>query len=304
MAVLEASRAPGARAIGPTRLTVPCARGWLVIRTRPLVMGVLNVTPDSFSDGGHFLDPETAVRRGLQMAAEGADLIDIGGESTRPGSRGVSLEEELRRVLPVVERLARAVAVPVSIDTSKAEVARRAVEAGAAIVNDVTALRGDGAMADVVARTRAAVILMHMAGTPQTMQRRPRYRDVVAEVSGYLARAVARAQAAGIERARVLIDPGLGFGKTVAHNLQLLRGLARLAALGLPVVVGPSRKTFIGKTLGLDVGGRLAGTLACVAFAQRCGAHVVRVHDVAPAVQLLRMLQAIERSDDETRRQH
>jgi len=255
---------------------------------------VLNVTPDSFSDGGSFLSPSAAVRRGVQMAREGADLIDVGGESTRPGAVGVSLKEELRRVLPVIRRLREAVRVPLSIDTSKAEVARQAIEAGAAVVNDVTALRHDREMAAAVAESRAAVILMHMRGTPRTMQRRPRYHDVVDEVEAFLIAAAERAQGAGIERSRILVDPGLGFGKTVGHNLALLRALPRLIRLGFPVVVGPSRKSFIGKTLGAEVGERLAGTLACVAFAHRCGARVVRVHDVQPAVHLLKMLEAID----------
>jgi dihydropteroate synthase len=229
------------------------------------------------------------------MAQEGAEVIDVGGESTRPGAPDVPLEEELRRVLPVIRRLRDAVRVPLSIDTSKAEVAHQAIEAGACLVNDVTALRGDAQMAAVVARSRAAVILMHMRGTPCTMQQRPRYHDVAREVEAFLTDAAERARGAGIERSRILVDPGLGFGKTVDHNLALLKGLPRLVSLGFPVVVGPSRKSFIGKTLGAEVGERLAGTLACVAYAQRGGAQVVRVHDVRPTVQLLRMLDAIER---------
>ena len=261
-------------------------------------MGVLNVTPDSFSDGGAFQDPAAAVRRAVQMASDGADLIDVGGESTRPGSRGVSLTEELRRVIPVVERLAGAVRVPISIDTSKADVASRALASGASLVNDITALQGDPRMAEVVARHKAAIILMHMQGMPRTMQRHPRYRNVVSEVTAFLARAAALAEEAGIERSRILVDPGLGFGKTTAHNLQLMRGLQEVVRLGLPVVVGPSRKSFIGKTLSVEVQDRLAGTLACVAWAQRCGVQVVRVHDVQAAVQLLRMLEAIDTARD------
>ncbi|MBI2104790.1 MAG: dihydropteroate synthase, partial [Candidatus Omnitrophica bacterium] len=199
-------------------------------------MGVLNVTPDSFSDGGSFLDPDAAVERGVRMAEEGADLIDIGGESTRPGSEAVTAAEELRRVLPVVARLARAARVPLSIDTSKAEVARQALGAGASIVNDVTALRGDPEMASVALRHRAAVILMHMRGTPRTMQARPRYRDVVREVAAFLSAAAEGAQRAGIARSRILLDPGLGFGKTARHNLALLGALRQLVSLGFPVV--------------------------------------------------------------------
>ena len=265
-------------------------------------MGILNVTPDSFSDGGRFLDPGRAARRGLQMAEEGAGVIDVGGESTRPGAARISADEELRRVLPVIERLAGAVRIPISIDTSKAAVAARALQAGASIVNDVTALRGDPKMRSVIARARASIILMHMAGTPHTMQRRPRYRHVVDEVAAFLSEAAEQARRAGIARSRIFIDPGLGFGKTVSHNLQLLRGLHRFTALGFPVVVGPSRKSFIGHTLDAGLDERLPGTLACVAHAWASGARMVRVHDVKPAVQLIRMLQAIEAGQKRTRR--
>jgi len=257
-------------------------------------MGVLNVTPDSFSDGGAFLDPEAAVARGVQMAGEGADLIDVGGESTRPGSLGVSPEEELRRVLPVIRRLAKRVRIPLSIDTSKAEVADRALGAGAAIVNDVTALRGDPQMARVAARHRAAVILMHMRGTPRTMQKAPRYRDVAQAVTEELLAQAAQAQAAGIARPRILLDPGLGFGKTILHNLRLLGALGKFVSLGFPVVIGPSRKSFIGHLLQADVDERLAGTLACIAWAIQQQVHIVRVHDVKPVVQFITMWRAVE----------
>ena len=276
-------------------LTIPCAHTRLVYRGRALVMGILNVTPDSFSDGGRWSDPNAAVEHGLRLEAEGADLIDVGGESTRPGSVPIPVEEELRRVIPVIARLARKVRVPISVDTSKAEVARQALEAGAALVNDVTALRGDERMGSVVARAKAAVVLMHMQGTPQTMQRRPRYRSVVREVATFLRAAVERAQQAGIDRARILIDPGLGFGKTLRHHLELLEGLRQLVALDIPVVIGPSRKSFIGSVLGTDLADRVSGTLACVAHAQRCGVQIVRLHDVRPAVHVIRMLRAIER---------
>ncbi|OGW90621.1 MAG: dihydropteroate synthase [Omnitrophica bacterium RIFCSPHIGHO2_02_FULL_63_14] len=259
-------------------------------------MGILNVTPDSFSDGGMFLDPGSAVRRGLEMAEQGADLLDLGGESTRPGAVRVPVAEELRRVIPVIERLAKAVRVPLSIDTSKADVAAAALAAGVSIVNDVTALRGDPDMARVAARRGAAVILMHMQGTPRTMQRRPRYQDVVEDVSGFLVSAAERARAAGIPRSRILIDPGLGFGKTVAHNLALLRELDRFVSLGYPVVLGPSRKSFIGASAGGEAHERLGGTLAAVAAARMSGVHIVRVHDVQPTVQFLRMLEAIEKA--------
>ena len=275
-------------------LIIPCVKTHLTYRGQPLVMGVLNVTPDSFSDGGAFANPKAAVARGIQMAAEGADLIDIGGESTRPGARRVSVREELQRILPVIKRLATAVRIPLSIDTSKAEVAAHALAVGASLVNDVTALQGDPEMAGVVARHRAAVILMHMRGTPATMQRTPRYHDVVQDVLDFLIQAAQRAERSGIHQRRILIDPGLGFGKTVRHNVELLRALPRFLSLGFPLMIGPSRKSFIGRTLNVDIQDRLAGTLACVAHAQHAGVHIVRAHDVLPAVQLLRMLAVIE----------
>ena len=296
MAVLEAPKSASRLRRRADHFTIPCARRRLDYRGRPLVMGVLNVTPDSFSDGGRFAGPEAAVRQGLRMAAKGADLIDIGGESTKPGARSVPLDVELQRVIPVIRRLAREVRIPISVDTSKAEVAFQAVAAGASLINDVTALRGDGQMAAVAARNGAALILMHMRGIPRTMQGRPRYDDVVREVAEFLLSAAAKAEQAGIERSRILMDPGLGFGKTVGHNLELLKSLGRFVELGFPVVVGPSRKSFIGNTLDAGLEDRLAGTLACVAHAFRCGAHMVRVHDVQPVVHLLKMLEAIELS--------
>ena len=257
-------------------------------------MGIVNVTPDSFSDGGRFAGPAEAVRHAQRLVDEGADLIDVGGESTRPGAAPVEVEEEARRVVPVIRALARRLAVPVSIDTSKAAVAQRAIDAGASLVNDVTALRGDPQMAQIVAKARVSVILMHRRGTPQTMQQAPRYQDVVGEVRKFLAQASRRAQGAGIRSDRILLDPGLGFGKTVRHNLLLLRHLDALVALGQPVVVGPSRKSFIGRVLNAEILDRLEGTLACVAYAMRQGAAMVRVHDVKPAVDLIRMWNAIQ----------
>ena len=262
-------------------------------------MGILNVTPDSFSDGGLYATPEAAVERGLALAAEGADVIDVGGESTRPDSVPVPVDEELRRTIPVIEALAARVRIPLSIDTSKAEVARQALRAGASLVNDVTALREDPEMARVVASHGARVILMHMQGTPQTMQRRPRYGHVVRDVTAFLRQAAEQARRAGIARSRILVDPGLGFGKTIAHNLALLRHVDQVVALGYPVVIGPSRKSFIGRVLAAEVSDRLVGTLACVGYAIRGGVRMVRVHDVKPARQFLDMWQAIE---DETPR--
>ena len=262
---------------------------------QPRIMGILNVTPDSFSDGGRWLRPRDALRHAQRMAADGADLIDVGGESTRPGARAVPLEEELARVIPVIRLLARRVSVPLSIDTSKAEVARQALEAGASLVNDVTALAGDPAMAAVVSRAGAPVILMHMRGSPRTMQRHPRYHNVIDEVKQALRGSITRAQHAGIPPRRILLDPGLGFGKTATHNLLLLRHLDELATLGYPLVVGPSRKSFIGRLTGAAIHERLPGSLASIAQAAQGGASIVRVHDVKPARQFLTVWRAIAR---------
>jgi dihydropteroate synthase len=260
-------------------------------------MGVLNLTPDSFSDGGRFLDPGAAVARALALAEEGADILDVGGESTRPGAPPVPVAEEIRRVVPVLERLrAAGFRVPVSVDTSKPEVARAALAAGAAMVNDVTAL-ADPALAAVVAEAGVPVVLMHMRGTPRDMQERAAYRDVVAEVREELAAALARAVGAGIDPARVVLDPGIGFAKSAAQSLEILARLRELAALGRPVLVGPSRKSFIGHVTGAAVGDRLPGTLAAVAAAVLNGAAFVRVHDVAAARQAARVAAAVRDAD-------
>jgi dihydropteroate synthase len=260
-------------------------------------MGVLNLTPDSFSDGGRFLDPDAAVARARVLADEGADLLDVGGESTRPGAPPVPAAEEIRRVVPVLERLrAEGYPVPVSVDTSKPEVARAALAAGAAMVNDVTAL-SDPALAEVVAAAGVPVVLMHMRGTPRDMQDRAAYRDVVREVRDELARALERAERAGVARARILLDPGIGFAKTAPQSLELLARLREIAALGRPVLVGPSRKSFIGHVTGTLVADRLPGTLAAVAVAVLNGAAVVRVHDVAAARQAARIAAAVREAD-------
>jgi dihydropteroate synthase len=243
-------------------------------------MGVVNVTPDSFSDGGLFLDPDAAIAHGLQLLAQGADILDVGGESTRPGAEPVGEDEELRRVLPVVEGLADA---QISIDTSKAAVAAAALAAGATLVNDVTALRGDPNMAGVVAQSGADCCLMHMLGEPRTMQREPHYEDVVDDVRAFLEERLAFAVREGIAEQRILLDPGIGFGKTVDHNLELLRRLDELCALGRPVLIGTSRKGFLGRVLAdAGPGERLSGTLATNVIAYQRGARVFRVHDVAP----------------------
>jgi dihydropteroate synthase len=256
------------------------------------LMGVVNVTPDSFSDGGLYLDPEAAISHGRELAAQGADILDVGGESTRPGADEVAVEEELRRVVPVVAGLAD-LGVEISVDTSKAPVAAAALDAGATIVNDVTALRGDPAMAGLIAERGARVVLMHMAGDPRTMQVNPEYGDVVAEVRDFLAARLAAAVAAGIDESRVWLDPGIGFGKTAQHNFELLRGLDRLAALGRPLVVGTSRKSFIGRADGSRTDDRLGGTIATSILAAAAGATVLRVHDVREMAEALKLASAV-----------
>lgn len=258
----------------------------------PFLMGVVNVTPDSFSDGGRFLDPDAAVAHGERLVAEGAGLLDVGGESTRPGAAAVGIAEEIDRVVPVIERLSARVAVPISVDTSKAAVALAAIRAGAALVNDVQGLR-DPAVAAVVAAENVPVVLMHMRGTPADMAAHAAYRDVVGEVIQELSEALARAAAAGIPAERVILDPGLGFAKTAEHNLLLLKRLAVLRSLGRPLLVGPSRKSFIGKVTGAAVEDRLPGTLAAVAACVLAGVEFVRVHDVAAARQAALVAAAI-----------
>lgn len=266
----------------------------LPVQERVLIMGVLNVTPDSFSDGGRYPSVAAAIARAEAIEADGADLLDIGGESSRPGARPVSLEEELARVLPVVSALAGRVRIPISVDTTKAEVARRALDAGAAVINDISALRGDPGMADVVARSRAGLILMHMQGTPATMQDRPANdAAVVEEIGDFLQARVDAAVAAGIDRERIAVDPGIGFGKTGEQSLALMGGLAVFLALGRPIVIGPSRKSFVGAVLERPVHEREWGTAAAVAAGVLEGAHVVRVHSVAQMRDVARVAQAI-----------
>lgn len=256
-------------------------------------MGVINVTPDSFSDGGRFVHPERAIEHGRELVEEGADALDVGGESTRPGAATVSAAEELARVVPVVEGLAGAGGTEISIDTSKRAVAEAALDAGASIVNDVTALRGDPELAGLCAERGCEVVLMHMLGTPRTMQDDPRYEDVVDEVRAFLVERIEAALAAGIEEERIWVDPGIGFGKTVEHNLELLRRLGELAELGCPVCVGTSRKTFIGKLTGREVGERLGGTIATNVLALSHGARVFRIHDVGPVRDALVVAEAV-----------
>jgi dihydropteroate synthase len=263
---------------------------------RTLIMGVLNVTPDSFSDGGLYLDTDAALRHAEQMAADGADILDIGGESTRPGSDPVSSEEETARVLPVIERICARLDVPVSVDTAKAEVARRALDAGAGMVNDVTGLTGDPAMLPLAASRGIPVCIMHAQGPPKTMQVAPHYRDVVTEVRDWLRARAEAAIAGGIAPEGIVLDPGFGFGKTPAHNVELVRRLREIAALGYPVLLGPSRKSTIGVVLGgLPPEERVEGTAACVAIAIANGASLVRVHDVRAMARVARMTDAIVR---------
>ncbi len=271
-----------------------CVNRRLELGHRTLVMGILNVTPDSFADGGRFFSRERAVEHGLAMARDGADIIDVGGESTRPFSAPISPEQEMERVLPVVEALSRELDIPVSIDTTKAAVAREAFAAGASLLNDVSAFRFDPDMAGVAAGSGVPVVLMHMKGKPRDMQEAPEYRDLIGEIILFLDDAIQRAVEAGIRREQILIDPGIGFGKTFDHNFQIIRELDRFSVLGQPVVLGCSRKSFIGHILGKGPDERDAGTLAAVAAGVMKGAQVVRVHNVPMTVDAVRVLDAVK----------
>lgn len=260
-----------------------------------LIMGIVNVTPDSFSDGGQFLDPNRAVQHALQLVDEGAEILDIGGESTRPNATPVPEEEELRRVLPVIRELAARTGIVLSIDTMKPKVARQAVEAGASIINDVAANRTDPEMWDVVRETGAAYVLMHMQGTPQTMQLDPRYDDVVRDVARFYEDRLSQLQARGVSPEQVILDPGIGFGKTCEHNLELLAGLMHFRIHQRPLLVGASRKGFVGQVTGVkEAAERLPGSLTCALAATEAGAQIIRTHDVAATRQALRMMEAIQ----------
>ncbi len=267
-------------------------KGGFIVRF-PAVMGVLNVTPDSFSDGGRYLDARRAVEHALEMAEVGADIIDVGGESTRPGASEVPVEEEIARVVPVVEELSARLKVPISVDTRKSEVARAALRAGAVIVNDVSGLTHDSAIAPLVAKSGAALVIMHMRGTPESMMHLARYRDVVGEVCRFLRVQAARAERAGIRRSRIVLDPGLGFAKTPAHNLELLAAIPRICALGYPVLVGASRKSFVRKIAGARPEELSFGSAAVDAIAVALGASIVRTHEPGPARAAVRMAAAI-----------
>jgi len=269
----------------------------LVLGWRTLIMGVLNVTPDSFSDGGAFLDPRQAVRHALEMERAGADLIDIGGESTRPGSQGVSAEEEMRRVLPVIEGLRAKLKIPISIDTRKAQVAEAAIAAGAEMINDVSGLKADPRIAEVAARRRVSLVLMHMRGEPKTMQERPFAKNALRDVIAGLRASARKAMRAGVAKSAIVLDPGIGFGKSFQQNYELLARLAEIGKLGFPLLVGPSRKGFLGATLGCGKpappGERIWGTAAAVAASILGGAHIVRVHDVAEMARVARVADAV-----------
>ncbi|MFH1865100.1 MAG: dihydropteroate synthase [Candidatus Eisenbacteria bacterium] len=264
----------------------------LDLSKRVHVMGILNITPDSFSDGGDYLRPTAALDRARAMIEEGADIIDIGGQSSRPGSHPVSEDEELKRVVPVIRKLREEWDGPVSIDTYRARVAEESLAAGASIVNDITAFTAEPRIGGVTADAGAAVVLMHMRGTPATMQENPVYEDLMGEVAFFLRSAIERATSAGVAGDQIAIDPGIGFGKTTKHNLAILRRLPELAVLGKPILVGPSRKSFIGNVLDLPAGERLEGTLATAAYAVVQGARIIRVHDVRPTVRVTRMVEA------------
>jgi dihydropteroate synthase len=269
------------------------------VHRQGLVMGVLNITPDSFSDGGKFFRPEKAIERGLKMVAEGADIIDVGGESTRPGAEPVSLDEELRRVIQIIRELRANTDILISIDTSKSQVAREAIEAGASIVNDVTAGREDEQILHVVAESRSAFIMMHMQGTPRTMQLRPRYKDVVAEIADFFRQQYACAIGSSIDPMAIAFDPGIGFGKTLEHNVELLSQLERLRVHDRPLVVGVSRKSFLGKLIGSpDMSDRVAPAVALTALLRARGADVFRVHDVKENVSALRVTESMLRGSE------
>lgn len=270
-----------------------CRGKILTLDGRTHVMAILNVTPDSFSDGGQYLDVQQALNHAKLMVAEGATLVDIGGESSRPGASPVSTTEELDRVLPVIRAVAEALDVVISIDTSKAEVAEKALAAGAHIVNDITALRGDPEMVSIVAEMGAGLILMHIKGTPRTMQRAPQYEDVVHEVCTSLRESVEYAETQGVDAEKIIVDPGIGFGKTTEHNIELLKRLSEFRSLNKPLLIGTSRKSFIGNILGLPVTERVEGTVATVCWAIAHGADIVRVHDVKSNVRAALMTDAL-----------
>jgi dihydropteroate synthase len=261
------------------------------------IMGALNITPDSFSDGGKYMDPSDAVKRALRMVEEGADIVDVGGESSRPGAESIAASEELRRVMPVVKALREISDIPISIDTCKSEVARQALSEGASMINDITALRGDRDMAGTIASFDASVVLMHMKGDPRTMQGAPHYDDIMSEISDHLAGSIEIAAGAGIDPDKIIVDPGIGFGKTVEHNIEILKKLEQLKGLGKPILVGTSRKSFIGELTGKGTDGRMFGTAATVTAAILKGADIIRVHDIGEMRDVVFVTDALKRTD-------
>lgn len=274
---------------------IECGNYSLEFGKRTLVMGIINVTPDSFSDGGRFLDSKVAISHAKHLVNEGADIIDVGGESTRPGSESVTMDEEMKRVIPVIEGISDEVKVPISIDTCKSEVAKAALDAGACMINDISALRSDPRIANVAAESQSPLILMHMQGTPKDMQKDPRYGDVMGDIKEFIEERLDFAQSKGVPRENMIIDPGIGFGKSLEHNYEIIRRLGELKELSLPILIGTSRKSFIGSTLGLDVDERLEGTLATITMSIINGADIIRVHDVREAVRTAKMTDAIYR---------
>jgi dihydropteroate synthase len=279
--------------ISKTHYSIRCGKKTLTLGKRTLLMGVLNVTPDSFSDGGLYFDKDKAIAQGLRMVEEGADFIDIGGESTRPGSKPIGLEEELRRVIPVIEFLAKEVNVPISIDTYKSTVAKRAIEAGAEMINDISGLHFDQDLGQVAAKENVPLILMHIRGTPETMQKDVHYKSLFSEILRYLKDSIQRAESAGLEPQQIIIDPGIGFGKTLEDNLLIIKNLSEFRILGKPILLGTSRKSFIGKILNAEVNERLEGTLSSIAICVLNGAHIIRCHDLLQAKKAIAVADAI-----------
>jgi dihydropteroate synthase len=275
--------------------TIRCRKKTLRLDERTHLMGILNVTPDSFSDGGLYMDPHKAISRGIELASQGADIIDIGGESTRPGSKPLPADEELRRIIPVIEALSAKVEIPISIDTHKSSIAEKAIEAGAEMINDISGLKFDRNMADVAAKYDVPVVLMHIKGTPEVMQVDVHYDCLLTEIMEYLEQSIEIAEGAGIDPKLIIIDPGIGFGKSVGDNLKIIRHLAELKSLGKPILLGPSRKSFIGKILNAPIDQRDEGTLASISAAIMNGANIIRVHDVGPARKAARIVDAILR---------
>jgi dihydropteroate synthase len=276
--------------------TIRCRKRTFTLGKRTLLMGVLNVTPDSFSDGGLFFDKKTAIAHGLKMVEEGADFIDIGGESTRPGSKPLGLDEELRRVIPVIESLAKEVDAPISIDTYKSAVAKKAIEAGAQIINDISGLNLDPSLSQVAAKEDVPLVLMHIRGNPETMQKKIHYDSLFSEIIQYLRNSIQRAESAGVDPEQIIIDPGIGFGKTVEDNLLILKNLQEFKILGKPLLLGTSRKSFIGKILNADVTGRLEGTLSSIVVGALNGAHIIRCHDVLQAKRAIAITDAVRQA--------